>query len=384
MLKEPSSLRRRLAVFTAALAVFVLAPAAAQAASLKVIFPQSVEVTVVQGQSTDFTMELTAQGATPCSATTAPVRVDTLYSLDTVGDTAAGLPADIPIVTEQNRGSSDNCYIKNPTIVPLTVTAAADTPVGDYTTVIRYGKGGDGGVDLDGPPLTIHVIAPDVVVPEAVPLVAPPAIIVLGERVAALRPTLGKTLLLSRVKGKVSVQPPGKAVQTLSGQLIVPNGTVIDATNGVVKVTVERDASGALDSVDAWGGAFKAVQIPPGANPAVTVFTLAGPLSSSSRNGASAARVAKSASKRSLWVNGKGNFKTRGKRASAIVRGTYWYTEDTGSTTKVSVKRGLVAVRDFVMKHTVLVSAGHSYTAKPRTHVARRIPAFTGSLRKQR
>src|SRR3954447_13230261 len=103
MLKEPSSSRRRLAAFTAAIAVFVLAPAAAQAASLKVIFPQSVEVTVVQGQSTDFTMELTAQGATACSATTAPVRVDTLYSLDTVGDTAAGLPADIPIVTEQNR-----------------------------------------------------------------------------------------------------------------------------------------------------------------------------------------------------------------------------------------------------------------------------------------
>jgi hypothetical protein len=30
----------------------------------------------------------------------------------------------------------------------------------------------------------------------------------------------------------------------------------------------------------------------------------------------------------------------------------------------------------------VLVSAGHSYTAKPRTHVARRVPAFTGSTRR--
>src|SRR3954447_2775563 len=105
MLKEPSSSRRRLAAFTAAIAVCVLAPAGAQAASLKVIFPQSVEVTVVQGQSTNFTLELTAQGATACSDTTAPVRVDSLYSIDAVGDVAAGIPGDIPIVTDKNRGT---------------------------------------------------------------------------------------------------------------------------------------------------------------------------------------------------------------------------------------------------------------------------------------
>ena len=386
MTKEPSP-RHRLAAITAVLAVLALAPSAAQAASLHVVFPQSAEVTVVQGQSTNFSLEVQALGATSCSATTAPVRVDSLYSVDAIGDVASGDPADMPIETAENRGTSDNCYIKNPVIVPLTATAAVDTPVGDYVSVIRYGKGGDGGVDLDGPTLTIHVIPPTAA-PQVLPpaIVAPPEIIVLGERKANPRPTLGKTLLLSHVKGTVKVQMPGKGAQVLNGTLIVPNGTVIDAAKGVVKVTVERDTTGALDSADAWAGSFKAVQIPPkGSNKAETVFTLADNIAAS-KNGASAARAharsSKTAKKRSLWVNGKGNFKTRGKRASAIVRGTYWYTEDVGSSTKVSVKRGLVAVRDFVKKHTVLVSAGHSYTAKVRSKVTRRVPAFTGSVRK--
>jgi hypothetical protein len=378
-MKEPS--RRLPAVLLAALTALVLLPAAANAASLQVTFPQSPEVTVVQGQSASFTLEVHALGATRCDATTAPVRFDTLYSLDAVGDVAAGVPADMPIETDQNRGTSDNCYIKDPSLVPLTATVAASTPVGDYTTLVRYGKGGDGGVDLDGPPLTIHVIAPDQVVaaPLPAPELAPPEMIVLGERKAAPHPTLGKTLLLTRVKGTVYFQMPGKARTFLGSPMVVPNGTVIDAGKGVVKVTVVRDANGAFDSVDAWDGAFKASQALE--KPPVTTFTLTDPLSAS-KKGANAAKVQlrqRSSRKRSLWVNGKGNFKTRGKRASAIVRGTYWRTEETAKGTKVSVKRGLVAVRDFVRKRTVLVSTGHQYTAKIRSNVARRVPAFTGS-----
>ena len=96
---------------------------------------------------------------------------------------------------------------------------------------------------------------------------------------------------------------------------------------------------------------------------------------------ARAQRVQKVTRKSSLWVNGKGNFKTRGKRASAIVRGTYWYTQETARGTKVTVKRGLVAVRDFAKHRTVLVSRGQSYTATPPEAVIHRAPAFTGSVR---
>jgi ferric-dicitrate binding protein FerR (iron transport regulator) len=83
---------------------------------------------------------------------------------------------------------------------------------------------------------------------------------------------------------------------------------------------------------------------------------------------------------RHLWVNGRGNFKTRGKRASAIVRGTQWLTSDSPVGTRVAVSRGAVSVRDLVLKRTIFLTAGHSYTAKPRRVVAHRRPAFTGSV----
>jgi hypothetical protein len=371
----------KLSLFALVAALMLLPAATAQAESLHVVFPQTAEVTVVQGSSTDFTLEVQAFGATRCAATTVPVVIDTLYSVDAAGDIAAGVPADMPIQTDQTRGTSENCDIKTPVLVPLTATAAADTPVGDYKGVIRYGKGGDGDVDLDGPALTIHVVPPPAA-PQTLPppALAPPEVIVLGERVAP-KPQLGKSVMLTLVQGTVTYIAPGKPLATLTGSVIVQNGTKVDATNGVVKVTVVRDKTGVLDSADAWDGAFNANQGIEKSGRGLTTFSLRDSFAGSSKKkGASAARASKATRKRSLWVNGKGNFKTRGKRASAIVRGTYWRTEETDRGTKVSVKRGLVAVRDLVRKRTVLVSAGHSYTATVPTRVARRVPAFTGSL----
>jgi hypothetical protein len=379
-----SSSRRSLTVLVVVLATLALSPTASQAASLHVVFPQTAEVTVVQGSSTDFSIDVQAYGATRCDATTAPVVVDTLYSIDAVGDIASGLPADMPITTDQTRGTSANCDIKNPVVIPLTATAAADTPLGDYKSVIRYGKGGDGDVDLDGPVLTIHVIAPEQE-PEVLPapVLTAPEVIVLGQREAP-KPKLGKSVMLTLVKGSVSYVVPGSPGASLKNPVIVPNGTKVDATNGVVKVTVVRDGTGAFDSVDAWGGAFTVVQGIERSGRGLTTLTLRNGFKSP-KNGASAAvaHAARVSRKNKLWANGKGNFKTRGKRASAIVRGTYWYTEETSSkATKVSVKRGLVAVRDFANHRTVLVSQGHSYTAKLRKATVRRAPAFTGSVRK--
>jgi hypothetical protein len=377
-----SSSRRSLSLLVLVLAALAVMPAASQAASLHVVFPQTAEVTVVQGSSSDFSIDVQAFGATACDATTAPVRVETLYSVDAVGDIASGLAADMPITTDQTRGVSDNCDINSPVVIPLTATAAAGTPVGDYTGVIRYGKGGDGDIDLDGPVLTIHVVAPEVQQPEVLPTpeLAPPEVIVLGERVAP-KPKLGKSVMLTLVKGTVTYVVPGAPGATLTGSVVVPNGTKVDANKGVVKVTVVRDATGALDSADAWAGAFTAAQGVERSGRGLTTLTLRESLKSA-KKGASAARASRVARKNKLWVNGKGNFKTRGKRASAIVRGTYWYTEETGKATKVSVKRGLVAVRDFVNRKTVLVSQGHSYTAQLRKAVVHRVPAFTGSVRR--
>ena len=117
-------------------------------------------------------------------------------------------------------------------------------------------------------------------------------------------------------------------------EIVVRNGTDLDATDGVVKITVVRDTSGTLDSVDAWGGAFDVRQtVAKNAQP-LTTLTLLGSTGQTSHHVAQAARNRTSR----LWVNGKGNFKTRGKRASAIVRGTYWLTQETSAGTKVTVR----------------------------------------------
>ena len=53
---------------------------------------------------------------------------------------------------------------------------------------------------------------------------------------------------------------------------------------------------------------------------------------------------------RRLWGDGKGRFRTRGRRAAATVRGTKWLTEDRCDRTKITVRRGRVAVRDLVKR----------------------------------
>lgn len=67
---------------------------------------------------------------------------------------------------------------------------------------------------------------------------------------------------------------------------------------------------------------------------------------------------------RSLWAQGKGRFKTKGRYASASVRGTKWQTTDQCDGTLTSVTEGSVLVRDVPLKKNVVVKAGSSYLAK--------------------
>jgi hypothetical protein len=198
--------------------------------------------------------------------------------------------------------------------------------------------------------------------------------VVLGQRESP-KPVLGKSVMLTLVSGTVRYTAPGQPLATLTDSVIVPNGTKVDTTEGVVKVTVVRDRTGALDSAAAWDGTFTASQGVDKAGLGLTTLTLSGTFKAAAKKVATAARKKKP---NGLWVNGKGNFKTRGKRASAIVRGTEWFTGETARGTTVSVKRGLVAVRDFAHHKTVLVSQGHSYTATPPKRVIHRAPHFTG------
>jgi hypothetical protein len=69
---------------------------------------------------------------------------------------------------------------------------------------------------------------------------------------------------------------------------------------------------------------------------------------------------------RALFGSGHGRFRTRGRWASATVRGTVWKVADTCDGTQTNVLRGVVKVHDFGLDRIVSVRAGQQYLAKAR------------------
>jgi hypothetical protein len=104
----------------------------------------------------------------------------------------------------------------------------------------------------------------------------------------------------------------------------------------------------------------------------LTEMVMTGSLSCPSGKGKAVAAKRKKKS-RSIWGSDNGGkFRTRGRNASATVRGTEWFTKDTCSGTTTKVTRGSVTVKDFTKKKNVVVKQGHSYTAKPKKKNKRR------------
>src|SRR5881394_3255250 len=168
-------------------------------------------------------------------------------------------------------------------------------------------------------------------------------------------PVLGKTANVAPVSGTTLYRLPGSgSFVTLTAPTQVPLGTELDTTHGRVLLTFAV-AYGKSEHAQWWQGRFLIGQRK-GKKP-VGTQTLSGPLLCPARSFATGP-------KRSLWGKGKGRFKTKGKNASAAVRGTWWLTEDTCAGTLVRVKRGVVDVYDFEKRKHVLVHAGHSYFAK--------------------
>jgi CSLREA domain-containing protein len=169
-------------------------------------------------------------------------------------------------------------------------------------------------------------------------------------------PIPGETVNVSRAKGIVKIKLPGsdEFFELEDGQQ-VPVGSTFDTVKGRVNL----QAAGS-QRVWFYEGVFKLGQ-GKGAKPLTTV-TLAGRLSC----GGGGKAVAAAKKKRRLWGDGKGKFRTKGEFSSATVRGTRWLVEDRCNGTLTRVKKGKVAVRDFVRKRTVIVRAGKQYLAKRR------------------
>ena len=165
------------------------------------------------------------------------------------------------------------------------------------------------------------------------------------------------------VSGQVGIRRPGsKQDVDLKGSDVIPLGSTIDAEHGALMLSSVPRAGAAPQTAKFYEGVFKVTQ-----TGGTTQLALTQPLASCRARGRAAGAAAKKKpSKRHLWGDGKGAFRTSGKYSSATVRGTKWLVQDSCAGTLTRVVRGTVKVRDNVRHKTITVAAGKSYLAKPR------------------
>jgi hypothetical protein len=135
----------------------------------------------------------------------------------------------------------------------------------------------------------------------------------------------------------------------------------VDTRNGRITITAAQ-GKGRTASADFFDGLFKLTQTK-GAKPATTL-RLTQKLSCPRRHRASAS--AKKPKSRRLWGSGHGRFTTKGQYSAATVRGTKWLVQDTCAATTTKVATGVVAVRDFVKRKTIVLRKGKRYVARRR------------------
>jgi hypothetical protein len=204
-------------------------------------------------------------------------------------------------------------------------------------------------------------------------------------------PRLGKTAVVQTVSGSVTIELPGThTFVPLATATSVPLGTTVDTTAGTVQLTAAADRRGHVQTGRFYEGVFRLTQttarstLPGGRKVGLTVLTLAGPAPEGCAAAASV-RALGARTYRRLWGNAHGNFRTRGRYASATVRGTQWLTEDTCQGTLVKVARGVVAVEELRTHRTTLVRAGHSVLtgAKPpgATRAIYFLPGFLNAVK---
>jgi hypothetical protein len=182
------------------------------------------------------------------------------------------------------------------------------------------------------------------------------------------QPAPGELAGIAPVRGRVLVKLPGEnrfvPIQHLTE---IPIGSQVDATRGAVRLISAVTAT-QTNSAEFFDGIFTIRQRR--ANRAIMQLILGGGNFRVCRRRSSAvASIDSPAAKRPrrpvrrLWGSGKGRFETRGRYSSATVRGTRWLVVDRCDGTLTRVRQGVVLVKDFKKRRSVLVRAGRSYFA---------------------
>ncbi len=185
-------------------------------------------------------------------------------------------------------------------------------------------------------------------------------------------PALGSSFNVTPTSGTVNVRVGARNIARLEGTDNLPVGSTVDTRRGHAKLVSSRGRRN--QAANFTGGIFKVKQSRSRRKRGLTDLILSGNLLGCSAGGAglSSARgderaeTARRRRRRRLWGRGRGRFRTRGRYSSGSVRGTKWLTADSCSGTLTVVREGVVAVRDFGLKKTILVRAPGRYLAKKK------------------
>jgi hypothetical protein len=174
-------------------------------------------------------------------------------------------------------------------------------------------------------------------------------------------PVFHKSVGVKLVSGQVGIRRPGSRKDVdLKGSDTIPLGSTVDAEHGALMLSAVPRAGAAPQTAKFYEGVFKVTQ-----SGGTTQLALTQPLAPC-RGRAAGVAAKRKPSRRHLWGDGKGAFRTSGKYSSATVRGTKWLVRDSCAGTLTRVVRGTVTVRDNVRHETITVPAGRSYLARPR------------------
>ncbi len=189
-------------------------------------------------------------------------------------------------------------------------------------------------------------------------------------------PVFGKAVGAAVVSGKVFVLLPGQGhilavgakgvgFVALTQPRTLPVGTIVDASQGVMRLKSATSTRGGTQTGDFGSGVFKILQNRK--QKGLTQLQLV--LSSATIKGCTQARAAAAKKLPSKVLNllkstAKGRFQTRGRYSSATVRGTTWTTTERCDGTLTRVTRGVVLVTDARRHKQILLRAGKSYLAK--------------------
>ena len=180
-----------------------------------------------------------------------------------------------------------------------------------------------------------------------------------GRASTVLPPVVGVSVNVAPVSGTVLVRLRGtKKFVTLAQLQNVPVGSELDTTRGRVRLV---SAAGKKKTQTGVFYSGRAIVRQKKAKAPVTTLEISGRLACPKRRFAAAAKPRRV---RRLWGDAKGRFSTKGRYASAAIRGTLWLTEDRCDGTLVRVLKGRVEVLDRVRNRRVIVNAGQSYFAR--------------------